>query len=180
MAAATKKSAAKRVSAKREQAEHVGIDGHVHDGPDDMCGLCEALNEPAVPIAEDTLAPPELFEPSSRATDPPKPELPKPANNSFEKLYPEGTKLFWYHPKAENAEPIPLPSVVFNQPDKVFFFDLHQVRRNPFTQMYMWMDRFEVPIALQRHIVSTVDDREFFDMCDKWMEAVGGGATSGE
>jgi len=174
MAAATKKSAAKRVRAST-QLEHVGIDGHVHDGPDDICGLCEALNEPAVAVTQP--AAPELFVEKPK---PPTPQLPKPADNPFEKLYPEGTKLFWYHPKAENAEPIPLPSVVFNQPDKVFFFELHQLRRNPFTQMYMWMDRFEVPTALQRHIVNTVDDREFFDMCDKWMEAIGGGATSGE
>ena len=107
------------------------------------------------------------------------PQSPKPASG-LEKLYPEGTKLFWYYPKDESAEPIPLPVVVFNQPDKLFFFELHQVRRNPYTQMYMWMDRFEVPTQLQRHIVSTVGDQEFFDMCDKWMQAVGGGATSGE
>jgi hypothetical protein len=182
MAATPKRGAANRVSKKAStQLQHVGLDGHVHEGPDDTCGLCEALNEMPALAPEPQINPPELFEPSSRATDPPTPpELPKPANNGFEALYPEGTKLFWYHPKAETADPIPLPTVVHNQPDKVFFFDLHQVRRNPYTQMYMWMDRFEVPTQLQRHIVNTVDDREFFDMCDKWMEAVGGGATSGE
>lgn len=176
MAATAKKAAAKRVPKK---VQHVGLDGHVHEGAEDVCGLCEALNEPPLVESESTLQPPELFVEKAKPQAPPTPQVPKPKSN-FEGLYPEGTKLFWYHPKAENAEPIPLPSVVFNQPDKVFFFELHQVRRNPFTQMYMWMDRFEVPVVLQRHIVNTVDDREFFEMCDKWMEAVGGGATSGE
>jgi len=176
MAATAKSAAAKRVSKKvSQQSEHVGLDGHVHEGPEDTCGLCEALNE--IPEPQPELAPPELF---VERDEPPTPELPKPSNNGFEAFYPEGTKLFWYHPKAENADPIPLPTVVHNQPDKVFFFDLHQVRRNPYTQMYMWMDRFEVPTQLQRHIVNTVDDREFFEMCDKWMESIGGGATSGE
>lgn len=177
MAATPKKGAAKRVSKTATRAvapeivEHVGIDGHVHQGSDDGCGLCEALNEPPVQVN-----PPELYVEKEK---PPTPVVPKP-KSAFESVYPEGTKLFWYYPKAEGADPIPLPTVVFNQPDKVFFFELHQVRRNPFTQMYMWMDRFEIPVNLQRHIVNIVGDQEFFDMCDKWMESVGGGATSGE
>jgi hypothetical protein len=128
------------------------------------------------------VSPPELFVPKAKVNGAePKPvEKPKsPSQSDVLKLsYPARTRLFWYEPEG-NGDPIPLPLDLNNPPDKLFFWELHQVK-NPWVQIASYMDRFDVPKPVQRYVFDKLPDAELMVMCNKWFEQMGGGATAGE
>lgn len=126
-----------------------------------------------------SLSPPELFVPKTNGAELKQDDDKTPSQSEIFKLaYPSGARLFWYQPEG-GGDQIPLPLVIKNFPDKLFFWELHQVK-NPWVQMASYMDRFEVPKAVQRHVFQTLPDPELMVMCNKWFEALGGGATAGE
>jgi hypothetical protein len=104
---------------------------------------------------------------------------PPPKRTGMAAMYPDTAPLFYYEPE-NGGEKIPLPTQIVNPPDKKFFWEMHQVRGNAFSQMYMYMDRFEVPKMVQRHIVDNLSDSEFMTLCNKWFESMNGGTTAGE
>jgi hypothetical protein len=122
-------------------------------------------------------SPPVEFEDKPKLEAVPKTDEPK---SPFLKLYPKDAQLFWYQPKAEGAQPIPLPGKVDRQPDKLFFWELDEVKGNPFLQIKRYMDFFKVPKPVQRYAFSVLSDEELMGLCDKWFAALGGGARAGE
>lgn len=130
---------------------------------------------PAKAVSKKRRPPEEFIETAKPVEVPPPPEKVNP----FATAYPAGTRLFWYQPEA-GGDKIPLPLDIKNPPDKLFYWELHQVKGNAWVQMASYMDRFEVPKTVQRHVFETLPDPEFMAMCNTWFEAMGGGATAGE
>lgn len=110
----------------------------------------------------------------------PKPEEIKPPSQTdiLKASYPTGTRLFWYQPEG-GGDQIPLPLDMKNPPDKLFFWELHQIK-NVWVQMASYMDRFDVPKPVQRYVYGKLSDNQLTAMCNKWFEQMGGGATAGE
>jgi hypothetical protein len=105
---------------------------------------------------------------------------PKEPESPFRRLYPKDAQLFWYQPKAEGSQQIPLPAKADKQPDKLFFFDLDEVKGNAFLQIKRYMDFFNVPKPVSRYAFSVLSDEELMTLCDKWFEAMGGRGRAGE
>lgn len=96
-------------------------------------------------------------------------ELPKPEELEQKKSpYPEGVQYFSYQPKG-GGEPILLALNGFTPPDKVWHFDVAQLP--PLTQTWKWMDRANVPKAIQRQ-AQMLPDSEYFDMFDEWFDVM--------
>lgn len=121
-----------------------------------------AQDKPVEPILEAVPAPPEV--PESRQW--------------CISAYPEGARLFWYQPKGGGDE-IALPIDISNPPDKLFYFDLDEVRTNRWLQLKRYLDRFEVPKGISRRAFEVLEDGELMDMCTAWLKAVGEGVTAG-
>lgn len=138
----------------------------------------EAQDEVVVALPDD-VRPPEEFVPKTNGALP-NPEEIKPPSQSdiLKKSYPVGARLFWYEPE-NKGDPIPLPLDMKNPPDKLFFWELHQIK-NVWVQMASYMDRFDVPKPVQRYVYEKLSDTELTVMCNKWFEQMGGGATAGE
>lgn len=93
-------------------------------------------------------------------------------------MYPIGTQLFSYTFKSTGVT-IQLP-MGFERPDAVWMWE--QFDRPYHIQTWMWMKRANVPKAVQRQVVSHLQphEDEYVECFNKWFEAMGGGATSGE
>ena len=96
--------------------------------------------------------------------------------------YPVGVKLFSYQPVG-GGEPILLPLDGFEQPDKVWHFDVAQMP--VLAQTWAWMNQANVPKVIQRQACS-LPDAEYFKMFDEWFDvmkasnAPKGAVTSGK
>lgn len=83
--------------------------------------------------------------------------------------YPEGIGVWAYQPKDDNAPPILLPTSGFQPTNKLWHFDLAQLPI--LAQTWRWMDRANVPKAIQRQ-AQELDDGEYFAMFNKWFEVM--------
>jgi len=93
-------------------------------------------------------------------------ELPKP--EQVKSPYPVGVQFFSYQPK-DGSDPILLAINGFDNPDKLWFFDLAQLPK--LSQTWRWMDKAGVPKAIQRRAQS-LPDEEYFGMLDEWFETM--------
>lgn len=82
--------------------------------------------------------------------------------------YPDHVQTFAYQPEA-GGEPILLPLNGFEQPDKVWHFDVAQMP--PLAQTWAWMRKVGVPKDIQRRACA-LPDPEYFAMFDKWFEVM--------
>jgi hypothetical protein len=92
---------------------------------------------------------------------------PKDAATQVKSPYPEGVEVFSYQPK-DGSEPILLAMNGFEQPDKVWFFDLSELPR--LAQTWKWMQQAKIPKSIQRR-AQFLPDPEYFAMFDQWFEA---------
>jgi hypothetical protein len=96
--------------------------------------------------------------------------LPKPeeAEAQAKSPYPEGVQYFSYQPK-DGGEPILLAVNGFENPTKVWLFDIAQM---PWlSQTWAWMRKANIPKAIQRQAQLLPDD-EYFDMFDEWFDVM--------
>jgi hypothetical protein len=93
--------------------------------------------------------------------------LPKP-DDLAKGPYPKGVRVFSYQPK-DGSEPILLAMNGYEQPDKVWHFDVAQLPI--LSQTWKWMDRANIPKDIQRQAQS-LPDAEYFEMFNKWFEAM--------
>ncbi len=82
--------------------------------------------------------------------------------------------VFTFHPE-DGGEPITLPSIRKVLPDKAFLWKLH--RMNFLSQTWEWMDRAQIPDAVQARIVELGDD-EYARLFNEWFGEAG--VTPGE
>lgn len=101
-------------------------------------------------------------------------DLPKPAD--LESPYPKGIRVFTYKPK-DGSEPILLAMNGFDAPSKVWLFDLAAMPT--LSQTWAWMRKANIPREIQRQ-AQLLPDAEYFEMFDKWFEAMKARTTSGE
>jgi hypothetical protein len=83
--------------------------------------------------------------------------------------YPEGVSVWVYQPKDEKLAPIVLPTSGFQPTNKLWHFDLAQLPI--LAQTWKWMDRANVPKAIQRQ-TQLLDDGEYFAMFNEWLAIV--------
>lgn len=96
--------------------------------------------------------------------------LPKPkaAEAQAKSPYPEGVNFFMYTPKS-GGEPILLAIDGFDQPDKMWHFDVAQLPI--LSQTWKWMEKANVPKHIQRQ-AQALPDVEYFKMFDEWFEVM--------
>lgn len=128
-------------------------------------------------VARKKVTPQAEADESPKLASVPKPKEPE---SPFRRLYPKDAVLFWYQPKVEGAQQFPLPGKADKQPDKLFFFDLDEVKGNPYLQIKRYMDFFDVPKPVSRYAFSVLPDEELMEMCDQWFTAMGGRVRTGE
>lgn len=127
-------------------------------GPAKKTGA-RANSKKAKPV-EAVKAPPTEFIEQAKAL--PKPEdLPKGP-------YPKDVVVFTYQPE-DGREPILLAMNGFEQPDKLWHFDVAQLPA--LAQTWKWMDRANIPKAIQRQALM-LSDQEYFKMFDAWFDAM--------
>lgn len=94
---------------------------------------------------------------------------PEAAAEQVKSPYPVGIEVFTYQPNDESAAPILLPTSGFQPGDKLWHFDLAQLPI--LAQTWKWMDRANVPKAIQRQ-AQLLDDSEYFAMFNKWFDVM--------
>lgn len=96
-------------------------------------------------------------------------DLPKPDDleQQAKSPYPKGVQIFSYQPE-DGSSPIPLPVNGFEQPNKLWHFDVAQLPR--LAQTWKWMDHANIPKHIQRQ-TQMLPDLEYFKMFDAWFEA---------
>lgn len=96
---------------------------------------------------------------------------PEDAAKELKSPYPKGVAVFSYQPDA-GSDPIVLPLSGFDAPDKLWHFDVAQLPI--LSQTWKWMERANVPKAIQRQ-AQLLPDAEYFKMFDQWFDAMKAG-----
>jgi hypothetical protein len=96
--------------------------------------------------------------------------LPTPdeAEKQAKSPYPDTVRVYAYQPKG-GGEPILLALNGFEVPDKLWHFDVAQLPL--LSQTWKWMDRANIPKAIQRQALS-LPDKEYFEMFDEWFSVM--------